>query len=100
MSATSTNLGINAISLTASDPNSTNTSQTTTATLTVLDHSNASLSSSTIQTNQTINFGNVLRGATIPSQNFTIYNLAANTTAACTANLKLTPASRRRAMEH
>ncbi len=60
------------------------------ATLTVLDHSNASLSSSAAQTTQTINFGNVLRGATIPSQSFTIYNLAANTSAAYTANLKLT----------
>jgi hypothetical protein len=73
-----------------SDPNSSNLSKTTTATLTVLDHSNASLSSSATQTTQTINFGNVLRGTTIPSQNFTIYNLAANTTAANTANLQLT----------
>ena len=39
---------------------------------------------------QTINFGNVLRGAVVPSQSFTIYNLAANTTADYTANLKLT----------
>ncbi len=63
----------------------------TTATLTVLDHSTASLSSSATQTTQTISFGNVLRGATIPSQNFTIYNRAVNTSAAYTANLKLTP---------
>jgi hypothetical protein len=48
------------------------------------------LSSTATQTSQTINFGNVLRGATIPSQNFTIYNLAANTSAAYTTNLKLT----------
>jgi len=88
--ATSTNLGVNTISLTASDPNSSNLSQTATATLTVYDHSNASLSSSAAQTTQTINFGNVLRGATIPSQSFAIYNLAANTSAAYTANLKLT----------
>ena len=54
----------------------------TSATLTVLDHSNASLSSTATQTTQTINFGNVLRGATIPTQNFTIYNRAANTSAA------------------
>jgi probable HAF family extracellular repeat protein len=66
------------------------TSLSTTASLTVLDHSNASLSSTATQTSQTINFGNVLRGATIPIQGFTIYNLAANTTAAFTANLKLT----------
>ena len=90
VSVTSTSLGINTISFTASDPNSSNLSQTTTATLTVLDHSNASLSSSATQTTQTINFGNVLRGATIPSRNFTIYNRAANTAAAYTANLKLT----------
>ena len=51
---------------------------------------NASLSSSAAQTSQTINFGNVLRGATAPSQTFTIYNLAANTNANYTANLKLT----------
>jgi uncharacterized repeat protein (TIGR03803 family) len=88
--ATSTNLGVNTISLAASDPNSINLSQTATATLTVLDHSNASLSSTASQTNQTISFGNILRGAAIPSQSFTIYNLAANTSAAYTANLKLT----------
>jgi len=88
--ATSTNLGTNTISLTASDPNSSNLNQTATATLTVWDHSNASLSSTATQTTQTINFGNVLRGATIPSQNFAIYNLAPNTSAGYTANLKLT----------
>ena len=88
--ATSTTLGVNTLSFTASDPNSSNLSQSSTATLTVLDHSNASLSSTATQTSQTISFGNVLRGANVPSQNFTIYNLAANTTAALTANLKLT----------
>ena len=62
----------------------------TTATLTVLDHSNASLSSTASQTTETINFGNVLRGANVPSQTFTIYNLAANTSAAYTANMELT----------
>ena len=62
----------------------------TSATLTVLDHSNASLSSTATQTTQTINFGNVLRGAAVPSQSFTIYNRAANTSAAYTANSKLT----------
>ncbi|MCX7424780.1 MAG: PEP-CTERM sorting domain-containing protein [Planctomycetia bacterium] len=90
VSVTSTDLGINTVSLTASDPNASNSPQTTTATLTVLDHSNASLSSTATQTSQTINFGNVLRGATIPGQTFTIYNRAANTSAAYTANLKLT----------
>ena len=91
MSATSTNLGINTISFTATDPNASNSPQTTTATLTVLDHSNASLSSTATQTTQTISFGNVLRGATVPGQNFTIYNRAAKTSVAYTANLKLTP---------
>ena len=62
----------------------------TTAALTVLDHSNASLFPTTTQTTQAISFGNVLRGAAIPSQSFTIYNLAANTSAAFTANLQLT----------
>ena len=66
------------------------TDLSTTATLTVLDHSNASLSSTATQTTQTINFGNLLRGATIPSQSFTIYNQAPNTSAAYTANLRLT----------
>jgi hypothetical protein len=66
------------------------TNLSTSATLTVFDHSNASLSSGSNQTSQTINFGNVLKGATVPSQTFTIYNRAANTTAANTANLKLT----------
>ena len=66
------------------------TNLSTSATLTVMDHSNASLSSTATQTTQTINFGNLLRGAAIPSQNFTIYNRAANTSAAYTANLKLT----------
>jgi hypothetical protein len=88
--ATSSNLGVNTISLTASDPNSSNSSQTTAATLTVLDHSNASLSSTATQTSQTIDFGSVLAGASIPSQSFTIDNRAAHTSAAYTANLKLT----------
>ena len=41
VSATSTHLGVNTIAFTASDPNSSNLSQTTTATLTVLDHAAA-----------------------------------------------------------
>ena len=90
LAAASTTFGVNAVSLTASDPNSSNLSQTTTATLTVLDHSNASLSSGSVQTTQAIHFGNVLRGATVPSQTFTIHNLAANTSAEFTANLALT----------
>ena len=88
--ATSSNLGVNTISLTASDPNSSNGSQATAATLTVLDHANASLSSTASQTSQTIDFGSVLAGASIPRQSFTIDNRAAHTSAAYTANLKLT----------
>ena len=42
------------------------------------------------RTTETINFGDVLEGANIPSQSFTIYNRAANASAAYTANLKLT----------
>ncbi len=58
----------------------------TAATVTVWDHSNASLLSYTNSTMQTINFGNCwLRGATVPSQTFTIYNRAANTSTADTA---------------
>jgi autotransporter-associated beta strand protein len=90
VSATSTSLGSDTISFTGSDPNSSNGSQTATATLTVMDHSNASLSPTANLTTQTINFGNVLRAATIPSQGFTICNRAANTSAAYTANLQLT----------
>ena len=66
------------------------TTLSSSATYTVLDHSNASLSSGSNQTTQTITFGNVLKGAAVPSQTFTIYNRAANTTAALTANMKLT----------
>ena len=59
-------------------------------TVDVYDHSNASLRPHATKQAETINFGNVLQGATIPSQSFTIYNRAANTSAAYTANLKLT----------
>ena len=65
------------------------TNLSTTAALTVYDHSNASLSPTGSQTTQTVNFGNVLKGATA-SENFTIYNLAANTSAQYTANMKMT----------
>ena len=63
---------------------------TAAATVTVMDHANASLAADSNQTVQTIDFGNLLRGAPAPSQSFSIYNRAANTTAAWTANLKLT----------
>ena len=88
--AASTNLGQNTVRFTASDSQASNSPQIADVTLTVLDHSNASLSASSNQGTQTINFGNVLKGATVPSQTFTIYNRAANTTVAYTANMKLT----------
>ncbi len=44
VAATSTNLGLNTISITASDPNSSNLSQSTTATINVLGHAAPSLS--------------------------------------------------------
>ena len=63
----------------------------TTAALTVYDHSNASLSSNAIQTTQIINFGSFLKGAAPPlNRSFTLYNVAQNTSAAYTSNLKLT----------
>jgi fibronectin-binding autotransporter adhesin len=58
--------------------------------VTIMDHSNASLSPTSNQTTQTISFGNLLVGASVSSQSFTLYNRAANTSAADTANLKLT----------
>jgi len=66
------------------------TNLSTTATLTVTDHSNASLSSGTNLKTKTISFGNFLKGATAPPrQSFTIYNRAANTLPAYTANMQL-----------
>jgi len=75
---------------TVSDPNATNNLQPGSVSVDVFDHSNASLSATSNQTSQTIDFGNVLKGATVPTQSFSVYNRAANTTAAYTANLKLT----------
>ena len=77
-------------SFTVSDPNATNKSQPGSVSVNVLDHSNASFSPKTNQMTDTIDFGNVLKGAVVPSQSLAIYNRAANTTAAYTANLKLT----------
>ena len=67
------------------------TNVSSTATVTVYDHANASLSSSASQTAETISFGNFLKGAQAPpGQSFTICNRAVNTTALFTSNLKLT----------
>ncbi len=57
---------------------------------TVMDHANASFSSSAAQTTATIDFGNLLQGAAPQSRSFTVYNVAANTTAELTSNLRLT----------
>ena len=72
ISATSTNLGVNTIALTASDPNSSNLSQATTATLTVLDHAAAAF----VGGGGTLNlcFGTVQRGTS--SLQFQIENLS------------------------
>ena len=74
-SATSTHLGVNAIAFTASDPNSSNLSQTTTATLTVLDHAAAAFSDSS--TVLTLNFGTLQVGSGTQSLQFQIENLPA-----------------------
>ena len=75
VSATSTALGINTISLTASDPNSSNLSQTTTATLTVLDHAAAAFSNGGTVLN--LNFGTLQVGSGTQSLQFQIENLPA-----------------------
>ena len=59
VSATSTNLGINTIAFTASDPNSSNLSQTATAALTVLDHATAAFANGSTTLN--LSFGTLQR---------------------------------------
>jgi hypothetical protein len=75
VAATSTNLGVNSISLTASDPNSSNLSQTATATLTVLDHAAAAFSNSCATLN--LNFGTLPLGSGTQALQFQIENLPA-----------------------
>ncbi len=75
VSATSTNLGVNAISLTASDPNSSNLSQTATATLTVLDHAAAGFANGSGTLN--LNFGTLQVGSGTQGLQFQIENLPA-----------------------
>ena len=60
------------------------------ASITVMDHANASFSATAAQTTATLNFGGLLIGAATSPQQFTIYNVTQNTTPALTANLKLT----------
>ena len=73
VSATSTNLGITTIFFTASDPNSSNLSQTTTATLTVLDHAAAAFSKSAATLN--LDFGTLQQGSGTQALQFQIENL-------------------------
>ena len=73
--ATSTKLGVNTISFTASDPNSSNLLQTTTATLTVLDHAAAAFANG--NTTLDLNFGTLQQGSGTQSLPFQIENLFA-----------------------
>ncbi len=75
VSATSTSLGVNAISFTSSDPNSSNLSQTATATLTVLDHAAAAFTNSGTVLN--LNFGTLQLGSGTQDRQFQIENLPA-----------------------
>ena len=75
VSATSTYLGVNTVSFTASDPNSSNLSKTTTATLTVLDHAVAAFANGSGTLN--LNFGTLQQGSGTQSLQFQIENLPA-----------------------
>ncbi len=75
VTASSTNLGVNTIALTASDPNSSNLSQTTTASLTVLDHAAAAFANG--GTTLSLDFGNVELGSGTHALQFQIENLFA-----------------------
>ncbi len=73
--AASTTLGVSTISFTASDPNSSNGSQTTTATLTVLDHAAAAFANGSTTLN--LNFGTLQVGSGTQSLQYQIENLPA-----------------------
>ena len=75
VSATSTHLGVNAIAFTASDPNSSNLSKTTTATLTVLDHAAAAFAGGGGTLN--LDFGTLQAGSGTQGLQFQIENLPA-----------------------
>ena len=75
VSATSTKLGVTTISFTGSDPNSSNLSQTTTATLTVLDHAAAAFANGGTVLN--LNFGTLQLGSGTRDLQFQIENLPA-----------------------
>ncbi len=75
VSATSTTLGVTTISFTGSDPNSSNLSQTATASLTVLDHAAAAFTNS--GTVLTLNFGTLQLGSGTRDLQYQIENLPA-----------------------
>ena len=75
VSATSTTLGVTTVSFTASDPNSSNLSQSATATLTVLDHAAAAFTNGSGTLN--LNFGTLQLGSGTQTMQFQIENLAA-----------------------
>ena len=75
VSATSTTLGVTTISLTGSDPNSSNLSQTATASLTVLDHAAAAFTNSS--TVLTLSFGTLQVGSGTKDLQYEIENLPA-----------------------
>jgi uncharacterized repeat protein (TIGR03803 family) len=71
--ATSTTLGVTTISFTGSDPNASNSPQTTTATLTVLDHAAAAFAGGGTTLN--LNFGTLQVGSGTQNLQFQIENL-------------------------
>ena len=73
IAATSTALGVNTLSFTASDPNSSNLSQTATASLTVLDHAAAAFANGSGTLN--LNFGTFQLGSGTQAMQFQIENL-------------------------
>ncbi len=75
VSATSTKLGVTTISFTGSDPTSSNLSQTTTATLTVLDHAAAAFAGGGGTLN--LDFGTLQLGSGTRDLQFQIENLPA-----------------------
>jgi len=89
VSASSTNVGDNTIRFTATDPDASNSPQHINTTLTVLDHSHASLNNTVLQASRAIDFGRVLRNAVLPGQLFGVSNLAIGHAASDTAGLDL-----------
>jgi uncharacterized repeat protein (TIGR03803 family) len=76
VSATSAKIGLSTITLTAGDPNSSNLSQTTTATLTVLDHAAAAFANG--NTAVTLTFGTLQVGGGTQNLQYQIENLPAS----------------------